>query len=663
MKNKKKILLSSVMVIALCLSLIAGSTFALFTSESKVNIAVTSGKVDVKASITDLSVYSAKSDDEITETDVYYAGEATAYGVTSKYRWVDPEIPSTEGNDGSVTYKFTNSGEAIVNGGSLTLNRITPGDRVTFDIAISNTSNVDIQYRIIYEIINDDGLASGLITKIDGIEYASVKSRTTEWINKTAEEPEIANVKFDISLPVDAGDRYQELNAEMLFTVQAVQGNAKVSDDDAVTVYVPFVEQFDDSSVSVIKDDAEVITVDVDKDGTVTNTSTERVYVANYIAFPSDLESLWNKSAIVNGYWNGNTYGDPADLYSGKIPDDEETSYTVYRLVCTTPLEPAEATEPLYGNIEFAPGVTIAADSEGVYRYYKDGVLVGNYDATKQTIYTATLVLGTSQVTIPEGSSETTIAIQITNAFKAADEPWKVTATSGNAITTLSEIKSALSTAKNNNQETQITLGADTSVTQFDNYYSRFENGNRYYGNYIDLTYSSDPPATTEVYNVGLVLDLEDHTITFNNSEKDDSLTYVNSESTQVLFAMEGAAQSDGYSYNGVVYENPHEEINITLTINAEDEGGINAQYTIFSVGTRATLYINGGTYSAEKLIQGSGVAYITGGDFTGVTTLKSGNGTLIITGGKFNIDVSAYIDAALYECVETSAGVWEVKP
>ena len=74
MKNKKKILLSSVMVIALCLSLIAGSTFALFTSESKVNIAVTSGKVDVKASITDLSVYSAKSDDEITETDEYYAG-------------------------------------------------------------------------------------------------------------------------------------------------------------------------------------------------------------------------------------------------------------------------------------------------------------------------------------------------------------------------------------------------------------------------------------------------------------------------------------------------------------------------------------------------------------------------------------------------------------
>lgn len=38
----KKTLLASLLTIAVCLTLIAGSTFALFTSEDAVNIAVTS---------------------------------------------------------------------------------------------------------------------------------------------------------------------------------------------------------------------------------------------------------------------------------------------------------------------------------------------------------------------------------------------------------------------------------------------------------------------------------------------------------------------------------------------------------------------------------------------------------------------------------------------
>ena len=46
---KNKIIVSSILTIALCLSMIAGYTFALFTSESQVNVAVTSGEVKVVA--------------------------------------------------------------------------------------------------------------------------------------------------------------------------------------------------------------------------------------------------------------------------------------------------------------------------------------------------------------------------------------------------------------------------------------------------------------------------------------------------------------------------------------------------------------------------------------------------------------------------------------
>lgn len=58
---KKNIILSSVLTILLCVSLIAGSTFALFTSESSVNIAVTAGNVEVVATIDEnLELYSPK---------------------------------------------------------------------------------------------------------------------------------------------------------------------------------------------------------------------------------------------------------------------------------------------------------------------------------------------------------------------------------------------------------------------------------------------------------------------------------------------------------------------------------------------------------------------------------------------------------------------------
>ena len=48
---KRRLIVSSFLTIALCLSLIAGSTFALFTSESQAKVAVTSAKVKLTASI------------------------------------------------------------------------------------------------------------------------------------------------------------------------------------------------------------------------------------------------------------------------------------------------------------------------------------------------------------------------------------------------------------------------------------------------------------------------------------------------------------------------------------------------------------------------------------------------------------------------------------
>lgn len=42
---RRNVIVSALLAICLCASLIAGATFAIFTSESKVNIAVTSGNL------------------------------------------------------------------------------------------------------------------------------------------------------------------------------------------------------------------------------------------------------------------------------------------------------------------------------------------------------------------------------------------------------------------------------------------------------------------------------------------------------------------------------------------------------------------------------------------------------------------------------------------
>ena len=69
MKTSKKILLSSILTILLCASIIVGSTYALFTSESTTNVAITSGKVEVGAHVVEdsLKLYSGEFNESLND--------------------------------------------------------------------------------------------------------------------------------------------------------------------------------------------------------------------------------------------------------------------------------------------------------------------------------------------------------------------------------------------------------------------------------------------------------------------------------------------------------------------------------------------------------------------------------------------------------------------
>ena len=197
---KKKILLSSILTIALCLSLIAGSTFALFTSESKVNIAVTSGKVEMLASVSDLATWSLEDDKSLA---------------------------------GRMDGTFTQGGNVTFTDSVLSINKIIPGDKVSFLVTGTNNSNVTIMYRTVIKCLSGEVLMDGMKVTIDGETYFGLNSYITSWATLT-EGSHMKELEVSVELPEEAGNIYQDLNAELLVLVEAIQGNATLTSNSFI---------------------------------------------------------------------------------------------------------------------------------------------------------------------------------------------------------------------------------------------------------------------------------------------------------------------------------------------------------------------------------------------------------------------------------------------
>ena len=204
-KTKRGIILTSLASIAFAGSLLAGSTYALFTSESTTNIAVTSGKVDVSASISGLTLHSPTSvsdeDGGKIEDDTEAANDTT----------------------------FKNNGTASLVGNKLTLSCITPGDYVTFNINITNNCTVSAKYRTLIACEDNDGLFDGLECTIGNEISSDGLTIVSDWKELSA-GASISPLACKIELPVTATNKYQGKSCEISFTVEAVQGNAVTTD-------------------------------------------------------------------------------------------------------------------------------------------------------------------------------------------------------------------------------------------------------------------------------------------------------------------------------------------------------------------------------------------------------------------------------------------------
>ena len=229
---KRKTMISSILVIVLCLGLISGSTFALFTSENSVNIAVTSGKVKVNATLSTPILYSANASEITTDGKAVKTTDTTSDGADGTLTGTFAGTYYYDKLDGTT---FADGGTASYTAPTLTIDKMTPGDKVKTTLSVGNESNVAIQYRLKIEATSTSNLDVLSLLKIDydGKLYTGLKSFTSSWTlvpAPTSTTDPMTTKDISIIFPLDVdGEEYMDKTVGFVFTVEAVQSNANTS--------------------------------------------------------------------------------------------------------------------------------------------------------------------------------------------------------------------------------------------------------------------------------------------------------------------------------------------------------------------------------------------------------------------------------------------------
>lgn len=214
---KRKIIISSVLAILVCLCIIAGATFALFTSTNTINISVNSATVSLVATIDEDSLKTWSLYD--THDDAHDQNGAFELG-------------------GSADINDEKTGIDVV--------KMTPGDALQFVIKLDNQSNVLTKYRVRFttedvdttDTVNlIDAFTWSVTTKnADGadVNLTADADNATDWISLAA-TAEGHDVTVKIEMPETVGNEYQNKDVKIAVIVEAVQGNA--TDDDAADAF------------------------------------------------------------------------------------------------------------------------------------------------------------------------------------------------------------------------------------------------------------------------------------------------------------------------------------------------------------------------------------------------------------------------------------------
>lgn len=212
MKKTSKILLSAALTATVCASLIVGSTLALFQSKTESKLVVSSGKVNVTATLGNPTVSATTSDKIAVSTAI---------------------------------------GSAIKNSDSqITLENFTPGDCAKFDITVTNNSTIKTTWQLTVEKeeASDETLYNALTFSVasDNAPFQSNhdlndmdgNKKGTNW-GEVAAAPDSQTVTLHVTVqfPETAGDddsaTLMGKKCTFKITLHVMQGNAKTENPEA----------------------------------------------------------------------------------------------------------------------------------------------------------------------------------------------------------------------------------------------------------------------------------------------------------------------------------------------------------------------------------------------------------------------------------------------
>lgn len=213
--NKKKVILSSLVTIGCCASLMGGATYALFTSSTETGIEITSGTVDVTAKVGDITTHTPNAIDATTKV------------ITDNSEYGNPAVSAEF--DGTTNV--------------LSIKNIMPGDVVTVPVTIANQGTVAYNWRmtITPDSSSDSDLIDQLIigvttTDSDGntsTEYYSSLETAYKACSKDSDgKIKDEEITLTIELPTYATNASQGKSASLTLAVEAIQGNATASSEE-----------------------------------------------------------------------------------------------------------------------------------------------------------------------------------------------------------------------------------------------------------------------------------------------------------------------------------------------------------------------------------------------------------------------------------------------
>lgn len=178
---KKKAIISAVLSAALLAAGALGGTIAYFSTKNEIDVNITSAKVSVTATVSDLKTFSMGEEQE--------------------------------------ELAFANGGGAGLSGQTITLDRMSPGDKVTFNVTVKNQSNIKVKYRIAFNKLGD--LAPALETAVSG--------GASEWTTLFPNSEDIL-LNCSIEMPTFIGIEYLNMQGSVKVVVEAIQDNAYIPD-------------------------------------------------------------------------------------------------------------------------------------------------------------------------------------------------------------------------------------------------------------------------------------------------------------------------------------------------------------------------------------------------------------------------------------------------